>query len=308
MRRHKVRIAAVLTALFVVGTGISSYGASGSWGLTEDGKNWGYWYSPDDQVKDEWIEYEGKEYYLDSKGNMKTGWVTDKGDGSRYYMGEDGAKCFNMFTPDDKYVGPDGTALTAFDEYRGTLKKQLLSSRSKSAGKKNAENGELLGFILTDLNGDEYKDIAVFNRAVNPDKVLLTAIWNPQDGKLDIASEEDPDSERTSFLSRDPQSNSYWLIIEDKAAERTDYFVMEDETPWFEHRWSFSFETDDWGDRIGCINGDAADSRELEEAVNRARSEAGTPICQEILPLEEEYIRQAVDQAPSEEKLYMWES
>ena len=53
---------------------------------------------------DQWIEDQGKEYYVDSNGYMRTGWVTDRKDKQRYYMGEDGAKCFNIFTPDKQYV------------------------------------------------------------------------------------------------------------------------------------------------------------------------------------------------------------
>lgn len=98
---------------------------------------------------DEWITYDGKEYYLDAKGYMKTGWVVDKEDGSRYYMGEDGAKCYNTFTKDDKYVGPDGTALTEFDDYRKAVKKLLLSNRKKSGKKRRIRprNSRALSFL-----------------------------------------------------------------------------------------------------------------------------------------------------------------
>ena len=61
--------------------------ASGSWELSDNGKYWMYFYTPGDPAMDEWIEYEGKEYYVDSKGRMKTGWVTNEVDGERYYMG-----------------------------------------------------------------------------------------------------------------------------------------------------------------------------------------------------------------------------
>ena len=60
-------------------------------------------YGPDTPAEDEWIVEDGKEYYVDSKGYMKTGWFIDPSDGNKYYLGEDGAKCYNSFTKDDKY-------------------------------------------------------------------------------------------------------------------------------------------------------------------------------------------------------------
>ena len=49
-------------------------GTEGTWERTEDGKYWKYVYAPDRQAIDEWIEIDGKEYYFDKKGRMKTGW------------------------------------------------------------------------------------------------------------------------------------------------------------------------------------------------------------------------------------------
>ena len=118
--------AALITAALVLAVPLCVHGAQeGTWDRSEDGKYWMYFYSPGSPAEDEWIEDQGKEYYVDSKGRMKTGWVTDKRDKNKYYMGEDGAKCFNMFTPDDHYVGPDGLILESFDTYRKSVKKQL---------------------------------------------------------------------------------------------------------------------------------------------------------------------------------------
>ena len=87
----------------------TAYGREGSW--EQDKKRWRYMYGPDTPAEDEWIVEDGKEYYVDSKGYMKTGWFTDPSDGNKYYLGEDGAKCYNSFTKDDKYVGPEGTVV-----------------------------------------------------------------------------------------------------------------------------------------------------------------------------------------------------
>ena len=48
-------------------------GTEGTWERTEDGKYWQYFYTPDRQAIDEWIEIDGKEYYFDSKGIAATG-------------------------------------------------------------------------------------------------------------------------------------------------------------------------------------------------------------------------------------------
>ena len=56
---------------------------------------------------------------------MKTGWLTDEWDGNRYYMGEDGAKCKNMFLPDGSFAGPDGVVLKKFDAWRKAIRKEI---------------------------------------------------------------------------------------------------------------------------------------------------------------------------------------
>ena len=55
-----------------------SLAAKGTWELQEDGKRWKYMYSPGEPAVDQWIEDQGKEYYVDSNGYMRTGWVTDR--------------------------------------------------------------------------------------------------------------------------------------------------------------------------------------------------------------------------------------
>ena len=84
----KRQLAGVLCGLMIAGAGAMTVQAD-DWAMSENGKNWMYMYAPDDPAKDEWIEVEGKVYYLDSKGYMKTGWVTNKDDGKKYYMGHE---------------------------------------------------------------------------------------------------------------------------------------------------------------------------------------------------------------------------
>ena len=129
--------------------------------------------SPDDPVTDDFIEVDGKTYYLDAKGYMKTGWVTDKSSGNRYYMGQDGAMYRNAFTPDDRYVGPEGTEIT--DGYRDLVVTDAL------------ENG---GSILK---------IAVWD--TGEEKLQLSA-------EFDV-----PGSGDRNTLYLDPEGEGVWLEI-----------------------------------------------------------------------------------------------
>ena len=80
MKKNKSCVVAFLITVCLVYPWSKACGAEkGTWDLSENGKHWMFFYSPGNPAEDEWIEYEGKEYYLDSKGYMKTGWVTDKG-------------------------------------------------------------------------------------------------------------------------------------------------------------------------------------------------------------------------------------
>ena len=106
----------------IFGIAASFPAVAGEWELSEDGKYWTYCESPGNPIEDEWIEDNGKTYYLDSKGRMKTGWVTEEDSGNRYFMGEDGAMCRNTFTKDGRYVGPDGLRVERYDTYRKAVK------------------------------------------------------------------------------------------------------------------------------------------------------------------------------------------
>ena len=98
MRRQ---IAGVLCGLLIAAAGTLTVRAD-DWMLSDDGKHWMYMHDPNDPVQDAWIEDGGKLYYVDSKGYMKTGWVTNKEDGNKYYMGPDGAMASNTFSADDR--------------------------------------------------------------------------------------------------------------------------------------------------------------------------------------------------------------
>ncbi len=307
MKKRKGYLLGPLVAAGLLLISGQTYGAPmDGWELSENGKRWQYLYSEDDPAQNEWITYEGKEYYVDSKGYMKTGWVTDANDGRRYYTGEDGAKKFNMFTPDDKYVGPEGVQLVRFDTYRKLTKKQL-DSASKGKKSKTADAAGQLGFMLTDLNRDGYRDIIVVNDLENPTKVVMLAVWDPEEEKMVLSAEADITAEEMSRITFHPQTQAVWMVITDQNQNHISYLCLEDGGSRFENIWSFSVEEDDWGDPLYRINDDEATLEEWNRAVALADEEAGGVLEGVYLPLEKESIVQALNQAPKSEELYLWE-
>lgn len=301
-----VLVSAVLVlAVLVLAMPRGVYGAQeGTWDRSEDGKYWMYFYSPGEPAEDEWIEDQGKEYYVDSKGRMKTGWVTDKRDKNKYYMGEDGAKCFNMFTPDGHYVGPDGLILESFDTYRKAVKKQL-ERLMKDKAYKERDGAQRPGFMLWDINGDGYRDVVAVDCAQSPGRVVLTAVWDPREEEMVPASEADPDGPDQSFLTYNQDSQSVWLTIVKNSGER-DFFQMKDNGFQFENIWHFELDYDDWGDAVYYVNGIKYDAQEWEQALSQAGLEAGAAVTEGFLTLDAETVKQAVDCSP-EEEMPLWQ-
>jgi len=288
-------------AFFSLALPIRSQAAYGTWELQKDGKRWKYMYSPEDYATDEWIEDQGKEYYVDSNGYMRTGWGTDKDDNERYYMGKDGAKCFNTFTPDNHYVGPDGLILEAFDTYRKQVSKQLKAFVNKKAG-----DAQQRGFLLTDLNNDGYRDIAVFDNSISPERVLQVAVWMPEEEELFVLANSDSDAAERSFLTYNKEEQVTYLTIIEENGNRN-YFSLEKGEWNFGSALSLEFEKNDWGDPVYYVNGDKTKAEELKEIVETMQTQAGEPFSEQILPVNEENIKQKVDLSPSENELSLWQ-
>lgn len=286
---------------------IHTYGfESGTWAIGKDGKRWSFYYTPEEPVKDEWIEYGGKEYYLDSSGYMKTGWVTNKDDGNKYYMGEDGAKCYNMFTPDDHFVGPEGTIVERFDTYRKAFKRKL-KTVLKSKEYKDLPIGQQPGFMMPDLNLDGYQDLVILGGSTSSGRLILAALWDPEEQELGLSAEADSDTNKTFRFSFNEESQTAWMVIEEESTGAADYFAVEDGGFNFVNEYHFTVETDDWGDPDYHVNGESVSVEEWNQALAQAQADSGSRLEQEMFPLTEETMDQALNRVPTELELELWQ-
>ncbi len=286
---------------------------AGEWERSEDGKYWTYCESPGTPIEDEWIEDDGKTYYVDSKGRMKTGWVTNKDTGDKYFMGEDGAMCFDTFTKDNKYVGPDGLCVERYDTYRKAVRSQIKKAARKKNTKKNTGSLGAAGetwqqyFLMTDLNLDEYLDLVVMEGTETNKSLVEIAIWDPEEDKFQLTAEFDEPEEggARSNLYLDPYGETIWLEI---AEPNGDFrlFQMEDQDAGFKGVWSFVMELDDWGGPEYLVNGQAEDKDEWDQDMAEALRMRGDAVLTGYLPATEENIQSQVDRVLTEDELEKW--
>lgn len=291
--------AAAVWAGLILGLTAAFPAMAGEWELSEDGKYWTYCESPGNPVEDEWIEDKGKTYYVDAKGRMKTGWVTDQESGNKYFMGEDGAMCLNTFTKDNKYVGPDGLQVEKYDTYRKAVRSQL----KKATRKKGSQQY----FLMTDLNLDEYLDLVVMEGTEESKNLVEIDIWDPDEEKFQLTAEFDEPEEdgARSHLYRDPQGNTIWLeMVEANGDLRL--FQLEDQDAGFKGVWSFVTELDDWGGAQYLVNGEPEDKDEWDQDLAEALGMRGDILLDGYLPSTEENIKALVDRVLTEEELEKW--
>jgi len=307
----KKRTTGLCLALGLAAAGsFTAQAREGQWELSENGKYWRYMYAPDEPAKDEWIEDQGKTYYVDSKGNMKTGWVTDKDAGKKYYMGPDGAMCFNTFSADNKYVGPEGTVVDAYDKYRKAIRSEIKKSTQKKKTRKKGSQAEpelQQFFLLTDLNMDGYKDLVIMAGVQEAENLVKVAVWVPQEQKFELSAEFDvPDDRGRSTLYLDPEGEEVWLEMSEKSGEMN-LFQMEYDSTWFKNVWSFSLENDEDGDLRYYVNGDEEDREYWELSMAEARQQRGSTPVTGYLPATEENQKAQIDRILTEEELDLWE-
>jgi hypothetical protein len=297
---------AVCTGL-ILGMIMAFPAAAGEWELSEDGKYWTYCESPGTPIEDEWIEDNGKTYYVDSKGRMKTGWVTNEDTGNKYFMGEDGAMCLNTFTKDNKYVGPDGLQVERYDTYRKAVRSQIKKAARKKSQKKYTGDTWQQYFLMTDLNLDEYLDLVVMEGTEENKSLVEVAIWDPEEEKFQLTAEFDEPEESgvRSNLYRDPYGETIWLEIAEPNGD-FQLFQMEDQDAGFKGIWSFVMELDDWGGPEYLVNGQPEDKEEWDQDMAEALRMRGDGILTGYLPATEENIKSQVDRILTEEELENW--
>ncbi len=312
LRSMRCRMMGVMLAL-VAGFAGSACGRpieskAAEWGKSENGKYWMYFWGPDDPVTDDWIEVDGKTYYLDTKGYMKTGWVTDKNSKKKYYMGEDGAMCVNMFTPDGSYVGPEGTQVTEYDTYRKAIRSEMKKSnskKSKGTKKDQAVQGQPC-FLLTDLNKDGYRDLVVTDAMENGGSILKIAVWDPEELNLQLSAEFDvPGNGDRNTLYLDPEGEGVWLEIV-RSGSDISLFQMEYDSSMLESKWEFKMEQDDWGGPLYYVNDLEENQYYWDKLMGEAMAARGNVPLTGFIPATEENIKSQLDLVLSQEELWMW--
>lgn len=303
----KKQITGTIFALMIAVTGAITAQAA-DWELTEDGKNWMYMYSPDDPAKDEWIEDAGKLYYVDSKGYMKTGWVTNKNDGKKYYMGADGAMAFNIIAPDGRYVGPEGKGLDGYDKYRKAVRSELKKAApKKSKNKKNSQDTSAQQFFtMADLNQDGYQDLVVMTGVQEAEFLQEVAVWSPDEEKFVLAAEFDtPVNGQRSTLYLDPEGEEVWLEMTETSGDMY-LFQMRTGSSAFESAWSFTMAKDRQGYPQYYVNSDVEDRQIWESFMQQAKQRRGNTPLTGYVPATEENIAAKVDLILSEAEVDMW--
>ncbi len=298
MRRRMGR--ALGLALLLAGA--VSFGASasqnGEWAMSENGKYWMYYYSPSETAKDEWIEDNGKIYYVDSQGRMKTGWVRRESDGKRYYMGADGAMRFNTFAEDGRYVGPDGAELPNYDDYRKAARR-ILEDASEYAG------GGSPGFLFRDLNEDGIQDLVITDGTGQEAQPLLVSVWDREKEKFTDAARFDP--EDVSQIRRlYPGDGWYPTVLEILWAEGdVQVFQLEDQT--FAIQWDLTTRPDEWGTRTLYKDGVSLGWEDWQKERQAALSEEKGALPSAYLPADEASISAAVDRVLTPDEADLWE-
>lgn len=302
----KRRMTGVLCGLAIAAAATLTVRAD-DWTMSDNGKYWMYMYSPDEPAKDEWIEVDDKVYYLDSKGYMKTGWVKNKDDGEKYYMGPDGAMAFNTFSSDGKYVGPDGTGLEGYDKYRKAIRSELKTKNTSSKSKKKAVDASLQQyFLLTDLNMDGYRDLVVMAGREGPEAMVKIDVWNPEEAKFQLAAEFDtPDQGAKSTLYLDPDGEEVWLEMTEPGGAMS-LFQMKYDTSMFTNAWSFTMDTDEDGILRYYVNEAEEDRESWEFLMAKARQERGNTPVSGYIPVTEENIGAQADLVLGEKEIDMW--
>ena len=315
----KRAIICVLCTGLLFSAGISGKTLAGDWELSENGKDWIYYHHPGEPAEDEWIEENGKEYYLDSSGKMKTGWVKAE-DGKKVYLGEDGARAFNCYSNDDKYVGPEGTQLTSFDEYRKAAWKELksifrqLEKEDKKQGESREKDQESrkLWISVEDMNQDGYRDLTVLEaepqNSTTAGSLLYLFLWDPDEETLNVCYESDAGAQtKQAKLYSNHTENNIWLELRLEGSD-VQFFSIDGGDEYLKSRLNLSMElNDDWGTPEYTQNGILVDEEDWLEEEKQARIGLTDDVQSMFSLTDETGGKGLIDRPPTEEEVRVWD-
>ena len=285
-----------------------------SW-LYDSGK-WYYYETYDEPVENQWITYNGNEYYIGSKGLMAADkWVVDELTGKKVYLGINGVKQKNAYTyKRDKFVGEDGTELVAFNNWRKEAKKSLQKTITALNKKTNVTSDQKAilsqlsakdaGFSLYDVNSDGFRDIVVVNRFADSEQVLEVLLWNEEEQKFQSVMELDYTSDESAVLRKE-QSGKVWLIIS-KDINDVAFFELDINDENFKDVEHFHYGYNDYGDIIYYVDDDEVTASVWNTSLLRREQETGSGIWTIYHDLDENSINAEVDTYPTESEIALF--
>jgi hypothetical protein len=193
-----------------------------------------------------------------------------------------------------------------FDTWRKAVKKEL-NAVLKSREYKKLEESMRPGFLLADLNCDSYKDLAIVDNGAAPSRLLYVGIWNPEEEKYLVASQMDWTSEEVSWLTRSPQEENTWLVVDYGNGLDLDYFELKRDGYFFDNLWHFTTDVNDWDDIIYFVNGSECELEDWNAGRAEAADQAGAAVKEGWVVLTEDSVSQTVDQVPDGTELLLWE-
>ncbi|SFG24683.1 hypothetical protein [Oribacterium sp. WCC10] len=287
-----------------------------SW-LYDNGK-WYLYYTYDDPVENEWVDYGGNRYHIEGEGLMSTDkWFSDDDTGKTHYLGTDGIMQRNCYTASgDKFVGADGAELKSFDKWREEAKKSLkkvvsdlnrkvtvTSQQKEFLASLNATNA---AFTLYDLNGDGYRDIIVINAETENSQVLDIKLWNSEEEEFYTVMELDFVSDETAELRREEQQGNVWMIVS-KDMNDYNFFSMNIGDYDFTSVEHYYFDFNEYGDIVYYIDEDKVSASDWNTSLIHRRAETGKGIFANYHSMDDDSIKEQVDMYPSEDELQLFQ-
>ena len=122
-----------------------------------------------------------------------------------------------------------------------------------------------------------------------------------------MASQMDWTSEEVSWLTRSPQEENTWLVVDYGNGLDLDYFELKRDGYFFDNLWHFTTDVNDWDDIIYFVNGSECELEDWNAGRAEAAAQAGAAVKEGWVVLTEDSVSQTVDQVPDGTELLLWE-